>query len=267
MKNNKYKKFFNKVAIVTGAARGIGRSTATRLAKEGATVVLADINPDVEKTAQEINEESGNDLCLGKIVDVSLSDEVDNLINEVVSKFRKIDILVNNAGINQKMTKLEETSDEIFNRIMNVNLRGVFNCSRSAYSQMIKQGQGGNIVNIASYFAKKGYAYFAVYCASKAAVINFTQTHALEAIKHNIRVNCICPGNMMTEMHMQSLKEEAEIKKATVEEIIEATKNNIPANRHGTGDDIAEAVIFLCSEASSYTIGEALNVSGGLEMG
>ena len=261
------KEMNDKVAIVTGAARGIGRSTAARLAREGAAVVLADINPDVEKTAKEINEELGNNSCLGKIADISLSDKVDDLINETVSSLKRIDILVNNAGVNQQMTKMEETTDEVFDRIMNINLRGVFNCSRAAYSQMIKQGNGGSIVNIASFYGKKGYAYFAVYCASKAAVINLTQTHALEAIQHNIRVNCICPGNMMTEMHMQSLQEEADIKKITVEKIVEATRNNIPVKRHGTGDDIAEAVIFLCSDASSYTIGEALNVSGGLEMG
>jgi NAD(P)-dependent dehydrogenase (short-subunit alcohol dehydrogenase family) len=174
--------------------------------------------------------------------------------------------MINNAGINQKMQSITETADNVFDRIINVNLRGVFNGSRAATEQMIKQGIGGCIINTASYYGKRGYAYFVVYCASKAAVINFTKAHALEAIKYNIRVNCICPGNMMTEMHEQSLREEAELRGTTFEEIREVYRKNIPVQRHGTGYDIAGAVVFLCSEDSSYIIGEALNVSGGLEM-
>ncbi|MDO8685519.1 MAG: SDR family NAD(P)-dependent oxidoreductase [Clostridiales bacterium] len=259
-------KLEGKVAIVTGAARGIGRDVAKRLAEEGTSVVLADINPKVLETANEVMTEVPGSKCIGAVVDVSSGKEVDNLVQKAVDEFGRLDIMFNNAGINQKMTPLAETEDSVFDRIININLRGVFNGSRAATKQMLKQGGGGYIINTASYYGKRGYAYFAVYCASKAAVINFTQAHALEAIKHNIRVNCICPGNMMTEMHKQSLREEAELKGTTFDEMREFYRKSIPVQRHGTGDDIAGAVVFLCSEDGSYTIGEAINVSGGLEM-
>lgn len=259
-------KLEGKVAIITGAARGIGRDVAKRLTAEGAMVVLADINPKVKETAEEVMKEVPGSKCIGAIVDVSSGEEVDALVQKAVDEFGRLDIMFNNAGVNQKMSPLAETDDTVFDRIIGINLRGVFNGSRAATKQMIKQGGGGYIINTASYYGKRGYAYFAVYCASKAAVINFTQAHALEAIKHNIRVNCICPGNMMTEMHEQSLREEAELKGTSFEEMREFYRKNIPVQRHGTGADIAGAVVFLCSEDGSYTIGEALNVSGGLEM-
>ena len=145
------KNLTKKVAVVTGAARGIGKSIATRLVKEGAVVVLADINPLVEKTSKEIMQEVKDSYCFGKVIDISLSNEVDNLIEEVVEKLGKLDIMINNAGVNQKMAKLEETSDDVFDKIMNINFRGVFNCSRAATWQMVKQGHGGHIINIASF--------------------------------------------------------------------------------------------------------------------
>ena len=224
-------KLEGKVAIVTGAARGIGRDVAKRLAKEGANVVLADINVNVLETVEEVMKEIPGSKCIGVVVDVGLGKEVDELVQKAVNEFGKIDIMFNNAGVNQKMTPVAETDDTVFDRIININFRGVFNGSRAATRQMIKQGGGGYIINTASYYGKRGYAYFAVYCASKAAVINFTQAHALEAIKHNIRVNCICPGNMMTEMHEQSLREEAELEGKTFEEMRELYRKSILLNR------------------------------------
>lgn len=255
-----------KTAIVTGAARGIGRDVARRLAREGVNVVLVDVNPTVLEMADAIMKQIRGSRCIGVVIDVSSAKQMDDLVQKTADEFGRVDIMVNNAGINQKMTPVVETEDSVFDRIININLRGVFNGSRAASRQMIKQGGGGYIINTASYYGKRGYAYFATYCASKAAVINFTQAHALEAIRDGIRVNCICPGNMMTEMHEQSLREEAELKGTTYDETREFYRKNIPVQRHGTGDDIAGAVVFLCSDDSSYIIGEALNVSGGLEM-
>lgn len=263
----KEKEFQGKVAIVTGAARGIGRAVARRFAVEESSVLLADINPSVEETAKKIMKDVPGSRCKASVTDVSSTEQVDNLVTEAVKEFGQLDIMINNAGVNQKMTPLVETSDEVFQGIIGINLKGVFNGCRASGRQMLKQGKGGNIINIASYYGKHGYGYFAVYCASKAAVINLTQAFAHELAKDNIRVNCICPGNMMTEMHEQSLREEAELKGSTFEEMREHYRKCIPLQRHGTGDDIAGAIVSLCSDDCSYVIGEAMNVSGGLEMG
>ena len=258
--------FDGKVAIITGAARGIGYASALKLAQEGCAVALADINPKVKESAKKIMDEVPGSKSLGFIVDVSSAEQVDDLVKKTVDSFGKLDIMFNNAGINQAMCEVAKTEDAVFDKVINVNLRSVFNGCRAAIRQMIAQGGGGKIVNTGSYYAKRGYEYFAVYCASKAAILNFTRSFAFEAIKHGVHVNAICPGNMYTEMHVQSLREEAEIEGVTFEEVREKYRKAIPVQRHGTGEDIANALVFLCSDLSSYTIGEALNVSGGLEM-
>ncbi len=260
------KQFEGKVAIVTGAAGGIGKATAKRLALEGCKVTLSDISPKVAQAAKEVMADVPGSECIGIVTNVASSKEVDELVAKTVEKFGRLDIMFNNAGVNQAMCEVAETTDEVFDKVININLRGVFNGCRAAVNQMIKQGEGGHIINTGSYYAKRGYGYFAVYCASKAGILNFTRSFAFEAIKHGIFVNAVCPGNMYTEMHVASLEQEAEIEGKTFEEIREKYRMAIPVQRHGTGDDIANAVVFLCSEQANYTIGEAFNVSGGLEM-
>ena len=258
--------FTGKVAVITGAARGIGYDCARKLAEQGCMVALADINPQVVESAKNLMEEVVGAKCIGVVVNVANASEVDALVERAVTEFGRLDIMFNNAGINQAMCEVADTDDSVFDRVININLRGIFNGCRAAVRQMIKQGGGGHIVNTGSYYAKRGYGYFAVYCASKAAILNFTRSFAYEAIKHNIFVNAICPGNMYTEMHIQSLREEAEIEGVAFEEMREKYRKAIPVQRHGTGEDIANALMFLCSKAGGYTIGESLNVSGGLEM-
>lgn len=260
-------KFDGKVAIVTGAGGGgVGSVSARRLAMEGCTVVLTDVKPAVVDFAEQIMKDVPGSVCKGIICDITKSEQVDKLVADTVAEFGKLDIMFNNAGINHAMCEVAEFEDAVFDRVININFRGVFNGCRAAIRQMIKQGHGGRIVNTASYYAKRGYAYFAPYCASKAAVVNFTRAFALEAIPYGIRVNCICPGDLNTEMHMQSLREEAEIKGISMEEIEAANLKDIPCGRLGTPDDIASALLYLCSDDCTYTIGEALNVSGGREM-
>jgi NAD(P)-dependent dehydrogenase (short-subunit alcohol dehydrogenase family) len=260
------KKFEGRIGVVTGAAGGIGKATARRLAEEGCKVVLSDVTRDVVQSAEDIMRELPGAECAGVVTDVSDPVQVDALVAGAAERFGRLDIMFNNAGINQAMCEVAETTDAVFDRVINVNLRGVFNGCRAAMRQMIKQGGGGHIINTGSYYAKRGYGYFAVYCASKAAILNFTRSFAYEAIKHGVYVNAICPGNMYTQMHVASLEQEAEIEGKSFEEIREKYRKAIPVQRHGTGEDIASAVVFLCSDASAYTIGESLNVSGGLEM-
>lgn len=260
------KQFEGKVAIVTGAASGIGKDTARRLASEGCSVILSDIDPEVVQVAKDIMVEVPGSECIGVEADVAKVKEVDGLVAKAVEKFGKLDIMFNNAGVVQSMSEVVDTTDETFDRVMNVNFRGVFNGCRAAMRQMIKQGSGGHIINTSSYFGKSGHSHFAIYCSSKAAVLNFTRSLALEAINYGIFVNAICPGNMYTKMHVAHLTQEAELGSTTLEDVVMKYRKAIPLQRHGTGDDVANAVVFLCSNQSNYIIGESLNVSGGLEM-
>lgn len=259
-------RFDGKVAIITGAAGGVGKRCAFLMAKEGCAVVLTDVKPEVTAAAQEIMAELPGSKCKGVVCDVTKSEQVDALVASTAQEFGKLDIMFNNAGINHAMCEVAEFEDAVFDRVININFRGVFNGCRAAIRQMIKQGGGGRIVNTASYYAKRGYGYFAPYCASKAAVVNFTRSFAYEAIKHNVYVNCICPGDLNTEMHLQSLREEAVIKGVPYEEIEAANLKDIPCGRLGTADDITNALMYLCSDECTYTIGEPMNVSGGREM-
>ena len=207
----------DQVALVTGAAQGIGEVIARRLAREGAHVVLADLLPAVEETAERLQQEFPENRGFGTAIDVTRADQVDRLVADTVERLGRLDILVNNAGVNHPMTAVAEMTDETFDRVVSVNFRGTFNGCRAAARVMPPQ-KSGCIVNIGSWYGKQGFAYFGVYCASKAAVIRFTESLALELASAGIRVNSICPGNMATDMHWNALREEAKIRGITFEE-------------------------------------------------
>jgi NAD(P)-dependent dehydrogenase (short-subunit alcohol dehydrogenase family) len=259
-------RFEGKVAIVTGAAGGIGSGCALRLAQEGCKVVLTDIKDSVFDFVDSIKKQLPDCECMGFVCNLANSDEVDNLVEVTVKEYGRLDIMFNNAGVNHAMCAVEDFENKDFKRVMDANVWGPFNGCRAAIKQMIKQGDGGHIVNTASYYAKRGYGYFAPYCGSKAFLVNFTRSFALEAIKHGVYVNCICPGDLDTEMHLQSLREEAVIKNIPYEEVLSDNLKDIPCGRLGTYDDIANALMYLCSDECTYTIGEPMNVSGGREM-
>ena len=160
------------------------------------------------------------------------------------------------------MTPVADISDETFDRIVDINFRGTFNGCRAA-ARIMRQQNGGGIVNIGSWYGKQGFANFAVYCATKAAVIRFTESLALELAPHRIRVNSICPGNMATDMHWNSLREEAEIRGITFEQMDRTVKDSIPLGQQGRPEDIAAAVVFLASDDGAYITGQAINVNGG----
>jgi NAD(P)-dependent dehydrogenase (short-subunit alcohol dehydrogenase family) len=245
------KRINEKVAIVTGGAQGIGQGICLRLAEEGARVAIFDLNlAEAKKTAKEIEKSGGTALALK--VDVSKSSEVDAAVKQVISKFGKVDILVNNAGISLT-SKVANMTDEIWDRTLDVNLKGVFLCCRAVVTHM-KERKYGKIINIASILALRGSVYYAHYGATKAGVVAFTQGLAIELGPHNINVNAVGPGVIDTPMADHDV----------APEVRQHLQKRIPLRRIGVPRDIANAVVFLASDEASYITGQCLYVCGGL---
>jgi meso-butanediol dehydrogenase/(S,S)-butanediol dehydrogenase/diacetyl reductase len=252
-----------KTCIVTGAARGMGKAIGLRLAKDGANVVLADINQAEAESAAAEGKKSGL-KTLGVAVDVGARGEVQQLIARAVSEFGRLDIMFNNAGINH-IQPFMETTEENWNRVMRVNALGVLICTQEAAKQMIAQGDGGKIVNTASIAGRQGYANVVPYCASKFAVISLTQSSARELAKHKITVNGFAPGVVDTPLWEQIDREHIEIGETT--EPGEAMRNfaaGILLGRVATPDDITGLAHFLASPASDYITGQTIIVDGGM---
>jgi len=241
----------NKVAIVTGGGRGIGRAIALKLAEVGATIVVNDIGDasPVDGVAEEIRAMNRESLAI--LADVSLSSDVDRLVETTIATYGRIDILVNNAGITRDQLVLR-MSDEDWDRVMNVNLKSVFLCTRAAVRQMIKQ-RWGRIINIASIVGIVGNAGQANYASAKAGIIGFTRSIAKEVASRGITANAIAPGFIDTQMTQQ-------LEETQKQEL----KRRIPLGYLGTPRDVAEAVAFLASEEARYITGQVLNVDGGM---
>jgi 3-oxoacyl-[acyl-carrier protein] reductase len=244
--------FEGKVAVVTGAARGIGQAIARKLAQEGADVVICDLQAEWLAETAGIVEGLGR-KALPLAVDVGDGDAVNACIAEVVKVFGKVDIMVNNAGIT-KDTLLVRMSDEDWDAVLRVNLKGTFLFSRAVAKHMMKQ-RSGAIVNIASISGIIGTAGQANYAASKAGVIALTKSTANELAARGVRANAIAPGFISSKMT-----------DALSEDVRNQYLSRIPLGRFGTVEDIANAVVFLASEQSSYLTGQTLNVNGGMVM-
>jgi acetoacetyl-CoA reductase len=241
----------NKVAIITGASRGIGKSIALSLAKEQIKIVI-NYNQD-ESAANQVAEsiKGLTDYLIVK-ADVKNIEEVKSMINQTIEKFGKVDILVNNAGITMDKT-FKNMSIEDWNQVINTNLNGTFNCTHLLINKMIEQNEG-NIINIASISGQMGFFGQTNYSASKAGIIGFTRALAKEVAAKGIRVNAISPGVTNTEI---ANKMPEDIQKKFIE--------NIPLRRFANPEEIADAAIFLLK--NEYITGEVLNISGGLFMG
>ncbi|MDD5593527.1 MAG: 3-oxoacyl-[acyl-carrier-protein] reductase [Candidatus Margulisbacteria bacterium] len=245
-------KLKDKVAFVTGAAQGIGKAVATALAKEGANIIVSDINLELaSQTAKEIEGLGVKTLALKTNV-ADLAD-VESSIAEAAKVFGRIDILVNNAGIT-KDGLLIRMKKEDWDAVLSVNLTGVFNCTKAASTLMMKQ-RYGKIVNIASIVGQMGNFGQANYAASKAGVIGFTKTVARELASRNVTVNAVAPGFIQTAM-TDKLTED--VKKKMMEQI--------PMARLGQPEDVASAVLFLSGPESDYVTGQVLAVNGGMYM-
>ena len=253
-------KLKDKVALITGSATGIGRSTALLFSQEGAKVVLADISREAEETVREIRAAGGSAVFVQG--DVSIPSDAQKMVNTAKESYGEINILHNNAGILRICGDLSKTEESDWDHIIDINLKGVFLVSKYTIPLMISSG-GGSIVNTASMAGwTVGMAGLAAYCASKAGVVGLTKCMALELAVHDIRANCVCPGTIDTTLYpTQFLKHGG-----TQDELDagqEALAATIPQGRYGTSAEIAQAVLFLASEESSYVNGQALVVDGG----
>jgi len=255
-------RFNDKVAVVTGGANGIGRSVAEQFAKEGARVAIWDLADEVgEKLASEINHR--NDVALYRHVDVTQTEDVDAAVEELIGEWGKIDILINNAGIlrDSQLVKVKDgeiqkrMSDEMFDMVIDVNLRGVFICTRAVAPHMIRQ-KGGVILNASSVVGLYGNFGQTNYVATKSGVIGMTKVWARELGRYGVRVNAIAPGFIATEMVM-----------AMPEKILDGMKQHTPLGRLGEPQDIADAYAFLASDQASFISGTVLSVDGGIVVG
>ncbi len=246
-------KLENRVALVTGAASGIGRATALALAEEGATVVVSDVNTSGGEETTRLLVEAGHQSVFIPC-DITRAVQVESLIRRIISSFGRLDCAVNNAGVGGDMTPTDLREEATWDMIMNVNLKGVWLSMKYELAPMLEQSRG-SIVNVSSAAGLVGFRYASAYSASKHGVVGLTRSAALEYARKNIRVNAVCPGfsdtPMVSEMNAANPK------------MVEATINAIPMRRLGTAEEIAQAILWLCCDESSFVTGHALAVDGG----
>lgn len=276
-----YPELEGKVAIITGAGRpqGLGAAMARRLSAEGCKVVVSDIGQpggdelpesavgltdDMTEVVDSIRREGGEAKAI--VCNVLEEEQVDALVDQTVEHYGRLDILVNNAGIGYLMKPIVEMKISEWDAVLGVNLRGAFLGIRAAARQMIEQGEGGRILNIASQAAKSGVPFASGYCSSKHGMVGLTRVAAIEFGQYGIKVNAICPNHVTTGLGAWQNEYYSEALGMTLEEYMQAMKNRIPLGRPGTQEDTARVCAFLCSDQAEYITGESMNVSGGEEV-
>jgi NAD(P)-dependent dehydrogenase (short-subunit alcohol dehydrogenase family) len=264
MKTKGFRDVSGKVAIVTGAARGLGKGVAETLAGEGVHVVMADLLPLVEESCAEVKSANPEIETYAVQLDVSDESAVKDLVEGAVAKFGKLDIMANNAGMHLETGNVWETDEENLDRIMAVNFKGIFFGCKHAAIQMIKQ-KSGTIVNTGSFFGKVGHAGSASYGASKGAVHTMTQSLALELAPYQVNVNALCPGLAASEMHWGFMETEAQQRGITFDALKEEELATIPLHRYGQGSDMAGTIMWLATPSGAYVTGQLINVNGGLD--
>ena len=240
----------DKVALITGGSSGIGRGTALVFAREGAKVAIADIQVEEGHETVRMVKETGGEAIFIKC-DVSVAAEVKAAIEKVVEAFGRLDCGFNNAGIESAMAKTADCTEEDWDRVVAVNLKGVWLCMKYEILQMLKQGSGA-IVNTASIGGMRGLGGMSNYCASKGGIIMLTRTAALEYAKAGVRINAVCPGGINTPMSKRLVKQP----------MMSETRGNA-MRRWGKPQEVGEAVVWLCSEAASFVTGHAMAVDAG----
>jgi len=244
----------DKVAIITGAAQGLGKEIALRYAREGANIVIADLN---EKKGNEVKKEieSFGRKCMVVKIDICDISQIKKMVQKTIEVFGRVDILVNNAGIMIRCSFLEVTED-IWDKTLDINTKGSFFCAQEVAKEMVKSGNGGRIINIASFLGKVGYLHsnHAPYEASKAGVITMTKQMAIELAPYKINVNAIGPGIIQTEMTAKSRSNAAHVAEVIKE---------IPLGRYAVPEDISGVAVFLASNDANYMTGTTVFVDGG----
>jgi acetoin reductase-like protein len=254
-------KLQGKVAVVTGGAQGMGRAISLRYVQEGAKVVVADINLEgAQRTAAEITEAGGQ--AVGVQVDVRNQEQVQQMVNIAVERFGGLDILVNNAGVG-KIIPFLETTEKDWDLMFDINCKGLLWCSQAAARQMIQQGRGGKIINLASQAGRRGEAWVLAYCASKACVISMTQSMALALAEHKINVNAIAPGIVDTPFWVEVDKQFARLMNLPEGEPKRRFVGTIPLGRIEQPEDVAAMAAFLASSDADYITQQCFNVDGG----
>jgi NAD(P)-dependent dehydrogenase (short-subunit alcohol dehydrogenase family) len=249
--------FENKVALITGAGSGLGLATANAFAESGAAVVLADWNEEAAQTAAKKIANKGH-KAIAIRCDVSDDAQVEAMMKQTVAAFGRIDAAYNNAGVQNVLAETADTTREDYDRVMGINLRGVWSCMRFELQQMRTQGSGA-IVNCSSLGGLVGGAQRGIYHAAKHGVIGFTKSAALEYASRGIRINAICPGLIWTPMADRMVAEGQG-------EALKEMEKMIPMGRVGRPEEIADAVLWLASEAASYVTGQSISVDGGFIM-
>jgi NAD(P)-dependent dehydrogenase (short-subunit alcohol dehydrogenase family) len=253
MAANQNGSYAGKVAFVTGAGSGIGRATALAFAREGASVVVSDISEqNIRETARRIEELGGRALAVA--CDVTRTEDVKAALETTIETFGRLDVAFNNAGVEQEKAATAELAEEVWDRVVDTNLRGVFVCMKHEIPLMLEQG-GGAIVNTSSGAGVKGFPRGAAYVAAKHGVIGLTRAAALDYAQANIRLNATCPGIIDTQMMDRVTGDTPEGRQRVI--------SQEPIGRMGKPEEIAEAVLWLCSEAASFVVGHAMVVDGG----
>ena len=242
----------DKVAVITGGARGIGKAIALLFAGEGADIAICDVNPDAMKLAADEITAHGRSVLTG-VVDVTKPSDVESFVQKTLDKFKKIDILINNAGVTRD-SLLVRMSESDWDLVLDVNLKGAFNCTKSVSKIMMKQ-RDGRIVNIASIIGIMGNAGQANYAASKGGLIAFTKSIAKELASRNVRTNAIAPGFIQTDMTAK-----------LSEEVKSEMLKHIPLGSLGSVQDVANLALFLACDDSAYITGQVVQVDGGMVM-
>ncbi|KQL52798.1 oxidoreductase [Heyndrickxia shackletonii] len=245
-----------KVAIVTGGAQGIGKAIVDALLDCGAKVAAIDINVDPQQTTNHLLYLQAN---------VAKSEQVEEMVQTVTKTFGRVDILVNNAGVSSLDYAVDIKASD-WDRVMDVNAKGVYLCSQAVARYLKEQGEGGKIINISSQAGKNGYRLMGSYVASKHAVLGFTKVMAIELAKDQINVNAVCPGIVETDMKRNERVIGGKLRGLNAEAIKDEDISQVPLGRTATPQDIANVVVFLASKYSDYMTGQGINVTGGMTM-
>jgi NAD(P)-dependent dehydrogenase (short-subunit alcohol dehydrogenase family) len=246
--------FSGKVALVTGGASGLGRVSAMALAREGAHVVVSDVAAgEGEATAQMIRDAGGRSIFIK--ADVTKSSEVEMMVRETITAFGRLDLALNNAGVDGVRARTADYPEDVWHQVIGLNLTGVFLCLKAELAVMVKQGSGV-IINMSSVAGVTGFPGHAAYSASKHGVIGLTKTAAIDYAKAGIRVNAICPAYTRTPMLTRMLEKNPEFEEKLI--------SRVPLRRLGTAGEIAQAVIYLFSDAAAFITGHSLVMDGGI---